>query len=93
MKKREWSISIDKENYKIEFCPNPIFKVRYKIFINNKVEENIKCILNETGANYNFEIRGHNVTVAFTNKRSDYDLIIDGKSITTNKIITFYYRA
>ncbi|MFZ5985778.1 MAG: hypothetical protein ACOYWZ_01450 [Bacillota bacterium] len=92
IKKREWTISIDNEKYKIEFLPNLIFKLKYKILINSEAVENVECILNREGANYNFEIRGHNVTVAFTTKCSDYDLIIDGKSITTNKIITFYYR-
>ena len=95
MKKKEWTIYLDNEKYKIEFLPNLIFKFKYKIFINNGVIDNVECILNKEGANYNFKIKGHNVTVASTvkNLSSNYDLIIDDKSTTTNKIITFYYRA
>ncbi len=92
MKKKEWTVCIDNDEYKVEFLPNLIFKFKYKILINSEVVENVECILNREGANYNFGIRGHKVTVAFTTKYSDYDLIIDGKSATTNRIITFYYR-
>jgi hypothetical protein len=93
MRKSEWVLYIDDEEYKIEFFPHMFFKFRYKLLINNVIITNVNPILNKRGADYNFEIKGHNATITLrVNKLSStYDLIVDGKSTTTKNLVALFY--
>jgi hypothetical protein len=83
----DWEISINNQIYKIEFIPNIFFKFRFKILINNEIKKEIKYKLDRKGADYNFEIEGHECSVILrvNNMKSKYDLTVDGISVTTLK--------
>ena len=92
MKEKNWIVCIDSTEYKINFLPNKFFKFKFKVLINNEINKAVKYVLNRTGADYNFEINTHKVTITLRTIKfsSNYDLVVDGVSTSTNRLVNLF---
>jgi hypothetical protein len=92
MKEKNCIVDIDSKEYNINFLANKFFKFKFKVFINNEINKTVKYVLNKKGADYNFEINTHKVTITLGTSKivSNYDLVIDGISIATNNLVNLF---
>jgi hypothetical protein len=84
---KQWRVEIDTKPCEIAVQHGSLFR-RYKIFLNGTGIEPSETILLEKGNRITFDVENHlcNILVTY-NGKFEYDLIIDGTSIQTNRHI------
>lgn len=80
MERRKWNIYINEKDYMIEFDESSIFKHKSKVYIDGKLIEGVKVILDENGVDYYFNIDDKNILIygRETKNNTNYRIAVDG---------------
>jgi hypothetical protein len=87
LKVKEWTISLEEKEYKVEFYPSMLFKFVFQLIINDELYRKVKYKLYRKGAEYNFEMDGHKAAIVLKVEKfkSKYELFIDGEAMTSTE--------